>query len=115
MTRAALAWGLLLVAGCATGPKHHIRRIGDRRVARAEPCAAPPIHADHGPDTPHEAIAVVTAECRESQEALCREELQRGVCEANADALIDTSNGITSGGRRRMVGTAVEYQTTAPH
>lgn len=113
MSRAALALGCWLFVGCATAPVHHIRRIGDRRAPRAAPCQAPPIYTDHGPDGPREAIAVVTAECREAHEEQCRAELQRGVCEADADALIDTSNGMTSSGRRRMVGTAIEYQPTS--
>ncbi len=83
----------------------------DRRHSeRAEACAAESLqaYADRGPSRPRLAFAVVTAECGESKEAQCREQLLRGGCEVNADALIDITQRVAQG-RLRMVGTAVEF------
>jgi len=73
------------------------------------------VHTDHGPEGDREAFAVVTAECGESKEPECRQQLVLGGCEAQADALIDVTSRVAQG-RRRMIGTAVEYVTesTAP-
>lgn len=67
-----------------------------------------PVHTDHGPVEGGVAFAVVTAECGESKEDECRAQLRQGGCEVDADALIDVSSR-PAHGRRRMVGTAVEY------
>ncbi|MDO9015518.1 MAG: hypothetical protein Q7V43_01320 [Myxococcales bacterium] len=100
---------LALSLGCSSGPSHHFRMINARRTPRAEACAAPPLHTDHGPSTPREAIAVVTAECSDSHPEQCRTALQRAACEANADAVVDVDARPLRGGRVRMVGTAVEW------
>lgn len=101
-------------AGCAA-PSHHVRRAGNRRAPRAEACVpdALPVFNDRGPDRAREAFAVVTAECRESKEEDCRRHLLLGGCEAGADALVDVTNRLVQG-RRRMIGTAVEYLGDAP-
>lgn len=83
----------------------------DRRHSeRAEACSPTSLEAfaDRGPSRPRLAFAVVTAECSDSKEQQCRDELLRGGCEVNADALIDVSQRVSQG-RLRMVGTAVEF------
>ncbi len=107
---------LAAALGCVT-PAHHVRRMGSRRAPRAETCTPEslPLHNDHGPEGAREAFAVVTAECGESKEPECRQQLLLGGCEAEADALIDVTSRVAQG-RRRMFGTAVEYvsDSTAP-
>lgn len=97
----------LAAAGCFSS-YHAVRRIERRRVARAESCTTTPLYSDRGPSTPRVAIAVVTAECRTSKEAECREHLQRGGCEADADAVVEVSRREVDG-HLRLVGTAVEF------
>ncbi len=81
-----------------------------RRSERAEACAPSSLeaYADRGPSRPRLAYAVVTAECSDSKEQQCRDQLLLGGCEVNADALIDISQRVSQG-RLRMVGTAVEF------
>lgn len=106
--------GLLFVttalgAACVS-PSHHVRYMDRRHSERAEACAAASLqaYADRGPSRPRLAFAVVTAECSDSKEQQCREQLLQGGCEVNADALVDVSQRVTQG-RLRMVGTAVEF------
>lgn len=103
---------LALVAslGCSSGPTHHSHMINARRTPRAAPCSEPSVFTDRGPETPREAIAVLTAECSNSHPEHCRLEMQRAACEVNADAVIDATARPLRGGRVRMVGTAVEWQ-----
>ena len=44
-----------------------------------------------------------------SKEVECRRELEIGICQIDADALIDTSRQRTYDDHLRMVGTAIEY------
>jgi hypothetical protein len=108
--RPMILLALAAALGCSSGPSHHFRIINARRSPRAEPCAVPPLHTDHGPSTAREAIAVVTAECSDAHPEQCRAALQRATCEANADAVVDVEARPLRGGRVRMVGTAVEWQ-----
>jgi len=115
MSRRVVPLVIALTLGAAVGcvsPSHHVRYMGARRAPRAESCATDSlaVHTDHGPDQPREAFAVVTAECAESKEPECRQHIALGGCEAQADAVIDVTSRV-SRGRRRMVGTAVEYVT----
>lgn len=91
-------------------PSHHVSYMDRRHAERAEACVPEtlPAYADRGPARPRLAYAVVTAECSDSKETQCREQLLRGGCEVNADALIDISQRVTQG-RLRMVGTAIEF------
>jgi hypothetical protein len=98
-----------LSAACIS-PSHHVRYMDRRHSERGEACVAESLqaYADRGPSRPRLAFAVVTAECSDSKEPQCREQLLQGGCEVNADALIDVSQRVSQG-RLRMVGTAVEF------
>ncbi len=109
-TRATLALLVTALSGACIPATHHVRTMDARRAPRADTCdpATLPTFTDRGPERPRLAFAVVTAECGESKEPECRDHLLRGGCEVNADALIEVSNRVAQG-RRRMVGTAVEF------
>lgn len=66
------------------------------------------MHTDQGPDEPREVFALITADCAESKEAECRQQILLGGCEAQADALINVSSRVARGSRR-MIADAVEY------
>lgn len=109
-TRASLALLFTALSGACIPAAHHVRTMDARHAPRAEACdpSTLPTFTDRGPERPRLAFAVVTAECGESKEPECRDHLLRGGCEVNADALVEVSNRVSQG-RRRMVGTAVEF------
>lgn len=109
--RPLIVLALAAALGCSSGPSHHFHMINARRTPRAAPCVDPTVFTDRGPETPREAIAVLTAECSDAHPEQCRSAMQRAACEADADAVIDATARPLRGGRVRMVGTAVEWRT----